>query len=213
MCNFASPFRILFAVSVILPFADAIAQTSPAPAQASTSSWTYPSPDKKWEYVKGDDGTKLLKTNTKEVVMDLAEQGLASILWAPESKRFALTSGAEKHECSLYQLRDGHWVELETPYDEVFKRADAVLAAEAKREGVPKKASRRTPWWSIAADKWVSETTLVLHASLSNMYQWGEDHAKDLSRDFLVTLKFDAAGAWKIVKTRQMSEKEAQDKR
>jgi hypothetical protein len=37
MCNFASLFRILLAVSVILPFADAIAQTSPAPAQASPS--------------------------------------------------------------------------------------------------------------------------------------------------------------------------------
>jgi hypothetical protein len=37
MCNFAFLFRILLAVSVILPFADAIAQTSPAPAQASPS--------------------------------------------------------------------------------------------------------------------------------------------------------------------------------
>ena len=212
MCNLPILFRVLLAVSVILPFADAIAQTSPTPAEASTSSWTSASPDKKWEYLKGDDGTKLLKTDTKEVVLDLAEQGLASILWAPDSKRFALVSGAEKHETSLYQLRDGRWVELETPYNEAFKRADALLAAEAKKAGVPKKASRRTPWWSIAADKWVSETTLVLHASLRNNYQWGEDHAEDLSRDFQFTLKFDAAGAWKIVKVRQMSEKEAEDK-
>ena len=52
----------------------------------------------------------------------------------------------------------------------------------------------------------------MMHASLSNMYQWGEDHAKDLSRDFLFTLKFDAAGAGKIVKMRPMSEKEAEAK-
>ena len=37
MCNFAWLFRTLLAVSVILPFADAIPQTSPAPAQASPS--------------------------------------------------------------------------------------------------------------------------------------------------------------------------------
>ena len=37
MFNFASLFRILLAVLVILPFADAIPQTSPAPAQASPS--------------------------------------------------------------------------------------------------------------------------------------------------------------------------------
>jgi hypothetical protein len=209
MCNLPILFRILVAVSVILPFADAIAQTSPTPAEASTSSWTYASPDKKWEYVKGDDEPKLRKTDTKEVVLDLEEQGLASIFWAPDSKRFALVSGAEKHETSLYQLRDGRWLELESPYNEAFKRADAVLAAEAKRKGVPKKASRRTPWWSIAADKWVNRTTLVLHASVRNNYQWGEDHAEDLSSDFLFTLKFDAAGKWKIVKMRPMSEKEA----
>jgi hypothetical protein len=37
MCNFAFLFRILLGVSVILPFADAIPQISPAPAQASPS--------------------------------------------------------------------------------------------------------------------------------------------------------------------------------
>lgn len=212
MCNFASALRILFAVSVILPFADAIAQTSPAPAQASPSSVSSASPDKKWEYVGGDDDPKLLKTDTKEVVLDLGQQGPGSVLWAPDSKRFAVTYGGGKHQSSLYQLRDGHWVELESPDDEVFKRADAILAAEAKRDGVPKKASRRAPWWSVEADQWVNASTLVLRASLSNRYEWGEDHSKDLSSDFLVTLKFDDTGKWKIVKMRQMTEKEPEDK-
>jgi hypothetical protein len=81
--------------------ADAIAQTSPAPAQAPTSSAGSASPDKKWEYVTGDDQPKLLKTDTKEGVLDLGEQGLGSVLWAPDSKRFALISGAEKHQSSL----------------------------------------------------------------------------------------------------------------
>jgi hypothetical protein len=212
MCNFASLFRILVAVSVILPFADAIAQTSPAPAQASESSASSASPDKKWEYVGGGDDPKLLKTDTKEVVLDLAEQGLASILWAPDSKRFALIHGGVKHQSSLYQLRDDHWVELESPDDEAYQRANAVLAAEARREGVPKKVSGRTPWWSIEADKWVQATTLVMHPSLSKDFQWGEDHTKGVSGDFQFTLKFDAAGKWKIAKMRQMSEKEAEDK-
>jgi hypothetical protein len=209
MCNFASLFRILVAVSVILPFADAIAQSSPAPAQASTSA-SSASPDKKWEYVAGDAEPKLLKADTKEVVLDLREQGVRSVRWAPDSKRFAVSYG-RKHEASLYQLRDGQWVELESPDNEAYEQANAVLAAEAKREGVPK-TSGRTPWWSIAADEWVGATTLVMHASLEKLYQWGEDHEKHLSRDFLFTLKFDAAGKWKIVKMRQLSEKEAEDK-
>jgi len=211
MCNFPALFRILVAVSVTLPFADAIAQTSPTPAQAPTSGAGSTSPDKKWEYVGGDDEPNLLKADTKEVVLDLGEQGPGSVLWAPDSKRFALNYARGK-QSALYQLRDGHWVELESPDKEAYKRADTVLAAEAKRKGVPKKASVRTPTWSIEADEWVQATTLMMHVSLSKYFQWGEDHTEGVSGDFQVTLKFDDAGKWKIVKMRPMSEKEAEVK-
>ncbi|MEY2565428.1 MAG: hypothetical protein QOH88_3621 [Verrucomicrobiota bacterium] len=210
MCNVASLFRILVAVSVILPFADSIAQTSPTPAEDSTPSASHASPDKKWEFVDAADEPKLRKADTKEVVLDLGEPGVRSVLWAPDSKRFAVSYG-RKSEARLYQLRDGQWVELESPDKEAYEQADAAVAAEAKKQGVPK-TSGRTPWWSIRADKWVQATTLVMHVSLRKLYQWGEDHEKDLSRDFLFTLKFDAAGKWKIVKMRQLSEKEAEAK-
>jgi hypothetical protein len=210
MCNCASLFRILVAVSLILPFANAIAQTSPTPAEGSTPTWSTASPDKKWEFVGGDDEPKLLKADTKEVALDLADQGPGSVLWAPDSKRFALNYARGK-QTAFYQLRDGHWVELESPDKEAYERTDAVLAAEAKKKGVPKKASARTPTWSIEADKWIQATTLVMHVSLSKFFQWGQDHSKDLSSDFQLTLKFDAAGKWNIVKMRQLSEKEAED--
>ena len=141
----------------------------------------------------------------------MGEQGPGSVLWAPDSKRFTLNYARGK-QTALYQLRDHQWVELESPDDEAYKRADAVLAAEAKRKGVPKKASIRTPTWSIEADKWVQAATLVTHVSLSKFFQWGEDHTNGVSGDFQITLKFDGAGEWKIVKMRQMSEKEAEDK-
>ena len=208
MCNFAVLFRILLALSVILPFADAIAQTSPAPVQASTSSASSASPDKKWQYVAGADEPKLLNADTKEVVLDLGEQDPGSVLWAPDSKRFALNYGRGRHQSLLYQLRDDHWVELESPDDVAFKRADAVLAAEAKREGVPKKASPRTPSWSVEADQWLDASTLIVHASLSKRFEWGEDGAKDISGDFLLTLKFDDAGKCKIAKSERLSEEE-----
>jgi hypothetical protein len=139
MCNVTWLFRILLAVSVILSFADATAQTSPAQAEDSTSSGSHVSPDKKWEYVDGDDEPKLLKADTKEVVLDLSEQGPGSVLWAPDSKRFALKS-VSGHQSSLYQLRDGQWVELESPDNAAYEQANAVLAAEAKR-----KVSRKLP--------------------------------------------------------------------
>ena len=166
--------------------------------------------DKKWEFVDAADEPKLRKSDTKEVVLDLGEPGVRSVRWAPDSKRFAVSYGRE-HEASLYQLRDSRWVELESPDNAAYEQADAAVAAEAKRQGIPK-TSGRTPSWSIQADKWVQATTLVMHASLEKLYQWGEDHEKHLSRDFLFTLKFDAVGKWKIVKVRQLSEKEAEAK-
>ena len=50
MHNFAFLFRILLAASVILPFANAISQTSPTPAQASPSPASAQDVSGRWDF-------------------------------------------------------------------------------------------------------------------------------------------------------------------
>ena len=181
-------------------------ETNTATETTAEPNLTSLSPDKKWQHIGGEE-PKILKADTKQVVLDLWEQGPGGVLWAPDSKRFALKR-SRGHQTSLYQLRDDHWIALESPEDEAFRRADAVVAVQAKTKGLPKKASQRTPWWTVEADQWVDASTLVVYASLAKRFEWGEDNAENLGGDFLFALKFDDAGEWKIIKTHRMSDKE-----
>src|SRR3712207_8449046 len=54
------------------------------------SDGSHASPDEKWEFVDGADEPKLRKADTKEVVLDLGAPGVRAVLWAPDSKRFAV---------------------------------------------------------------------------------------------------------------------------
>ena len=56
--------------------------------------------------------------------------------------------------------------------------------------------------------EWINANTAILYA----YSQWfmGDDQG-ELDANFLFTLKFDADGNWKIVKTHQMSEKELKE--
>jgi hypothetical protein len=180
----------------------------PSPSEEHRASL---SPDEKWQHIGGEE-PKILKADTKQVVLDLWEQGPGGVLWAPDSKRFALKR-SRGHQSSLYQLRGDHWVALESPEDKAFSRADAVVTAQLKRKGLSKKTSLRSLWWTVEADQWVDASTLVVHASLAERLERGETDAEDLDfgGDFLFTLKFDDAGNWKIVKTHRMSEKEVKE--
>src|SRR5207247_2125656 len=63
------------------------------------------SPDKKWEYVGGDE-QKLVKSGTNEMALDLSDHVLGGVIWAPDSKRFALNWGrGRSHNTELYHLR------------------------------------------------------------------------------------------------------------
>ena len=137
------------------------AETNTATETTAEPNSTSLSPDKKWQHIGGEE-PKILKADTKQVVLDLWEQGPGRVLWAPDSKRFALKR-SRGHQSSLYQLRDDHWVALESPEDKAFKRADAVVAAQLKRKGLSKKTSLRSLWWTVEADQWVDASTLVVH--------------------------------------------------
>src|SRR5436190_16645449 len=186
------------------------AETNIATETTAEPNSTSLSPDKKWQHI-GREEPKILKADTKQVVLDLWEQGPGGVLWAPDSKRFALKR-TRGHQSSLYQLRDDHWVALESPEDKAFEWVDGVVTGQLKRKGLSKKTSLRSLWWTVEADQWVDASTLVVHASLAERVERGETDAEDLDfgGDFLFTLKFDDAGNWKIVKMHRMSEKEVE---
>jgi hypothetical protein len=165
------------------------------------------SPDGKWEFVDGDQ-PKIVKASTNEVALDL--EGFGGVLWAPDSKRFACYSGGggRWHTTSLYQLRGDEWKELKSPSpeDEVLAVAENAIAAQVKKKGLPKKTDLRLIWGTLETRQWVDSNTAILYAGLEKAVRENLDEA--FGAHFLVTLKFDEAGNWKIVKTHRMSEKE-----
>ena len=177
------------------------------------SDWV--SPDKQWEY-ECVEYPRIVKAGTTQLVLDLdqelkvngAERRVADILWAPDSKRFAFNYiPANAHQTSretvaLYQLRGDKWVALHSPVDKASERAQLAQLAE---KYLPKNSYRRRFLDSSPEDdtlkvrKWADANTAILYAYL----QGNEDEAAAL-----FTLKFDAEGKWKIIRTHQMSKKE-----
>src|SRR5438552_1073447 len=174
------------------------------------------SPDKQWEY---HSDARIVKAGTSQAVLDLSksEPENAKIVWAPDSKRFALNYGQTCKHCTydtiaFYQLRDDKWVALRSLVDE---RSERGQLAQLAKEHLPKSAHERRIWRSqpthdlLKVREWIDANTAILYA----YSQWfvGGDQG-DLEANFLFTLKFDADGNWKIVKTHQMSDKEIEKK-
>jgi hypothetical protein len=211
------PFAFVAIVACMISCGFSSAQESSPPAEEQTSI----SPDKKWEYSDGDEA-KLVKAGTNEVAVEFLEgcdlgalDEHSEILWAPDSKRLAFYScGAGKeHNTLLYQLRGNHWVALEGPRDELFQRAGEIIEAKAKRKGLPKKTFLHMQWWTVKPEQWLDSSTLIVYASMAEVAHRsdGEYAGLDFGADLLVTLKFDPAGKWKIVKEHRMSQKEVEE--
>src|SRR5438067_887931 len=174
------------------------------------------SPDKQWEY---HSDASIVKAGTSQTVLDLSksEPENAKIVWAPDSKRFAFNYGQTCKHCTydtiaLYQLRDDKWVALRSLVDE---RSERGQLAQLAKEHLPKSAHERGIWRSqpthdlLKVREWIDANTAILYA----YSQWFMgDEQGHLEANFLFTLKFDADGNWKIVKTHQMSDKEIEKK-
>jgi uncharacterized protein YecT (DUF1311 family) len=166
------------------------------------------SPDKKWEFVGGEQ-PRILEAGTNQVVLDLSEdRGRGGLVWAPDSKRFAFNYSVHGHRgytfesVAFYELRGGKWVALHSPADDLSEGSQLV---QRLKEHLPKKFNPR----DCAPDddilefrEWTDSSTAILYAPC-----YGRKAVK-LKAAFLFALKFDDAGNWKIVKTHQMSDKE-----
>jgi hypothetical protein len=195
------------------------AQESPPPAEEHTSI----SPDKKWEYVGGEDEAKIVATDTKQVVLQLSNQGTGDVVWAPDSKRFAYNWGQGRtRQTAFYQLRDDQWVALDFPghNDEFEKQPNDIVAGQLKKEGLSEKKLEkqgkflRLIWDTIKIDRWLDSNTAIVHVSLRQVAARRDapgEMDNGYGADLLYTLKFDLSGKWKIVKSHRMSEKEVKE--
>jgi hypothetical protein len=194
------------------------AQQSPSTDQSGGSI----SPDKLWKYSPGNDDKppQIVNVATKQNALNLDENcdigcTSASLLWAPNSKRFAFVRGDGKERLTaVYQLREDKWVQLKAfgEDDEMAHRAYNIVKAQGDRKGLPKKTFLHQQWWTVEADRWIDSNTLTIHTSLAMRVHRndGEDMGLGYGSDHLFTLKFDDAGNWKIVKSHEMSGKESE---
>jgi hypothetical protein len=140
--------------------------------------------------------------------LDLSDECSGGVDWAPDSKRFALNcgGGGRWHTTSVYQLRGGEWKTLKSPEDNLHEILNKTIAAQVKKRGLPKKTDLRLIWGTFRVDQWIDSNTAIVYGGLHEVVRENPETRFDV--DFLFTLKFDAEGNWKIVKSHKMSEKE-----
>jgi hypothetical protein len=183
----------------------------PSPVEQKTGSL---SPDKKWQYNCGEYAPgycypEIVKAGTTERAVDLdqelsvngPEARDAEIMWAPDSKRFGFNySPPHAHHTrfqtvAFYQLRGDKWVALRQPPDYLLRRRSDHLPKGFN----PRQCVRE--WDELKLREWTDANTAILYAPCHG-------RSSDLPAAFLLTLKFDDAGNWKIIKAHQMSKKE-----
>lgn len=194
-------------------------EQQPTSARSPSPSSGPLSPDKKWEYIGGDT-PELVKAGTSETVLGFSGQcdiGCAntSVSWAPDSKRFAFTRGDGKERLTaVYQLQENKWAQVKAfgEDDQIANQAYDIVKAQADRKGLPGKTFLHQQWWRVEANGWIDRNTLVIHTSLAMRVHRndGEDIGLGYGSEQLVTLKFDDAGNWKIVKSHKMTGKAAE---
>jgi hypothetical protein len=186
----------------------------------STFASDWVSPDKQWEYRCAEGHwPEIVTAGTTQVALDLSEDlsvphaTEAEVVWAPDSKRFAFNYSpphpphTSYETIALYQLGGDKWVALSLPVAETSERTQL---AQLAKEHLPKSAYPRhvKPLRDILkVHNWTDANTAILYA----YSVWVGSGSRSSEASFLFTLKFDAVGNSKIVKTQQMSNKEVEN--
>ena len=179
------------------------------------------SPDKQWDYRWPlGKSPNILKAGTTQAVLDLSKDLKADrpfanegmVLWAPDSKRFAFNyrAGSRHYTTALFQLRSNKWVPLRSPEaHDTSKPLERAMAAELRELGLPTKPDRQSlsDVTSVReVREWLGPAAAVLYCSSAEKVQSKKEgrERNKVGADFLLTLKFDAEGNWKIIKTREI---------
>ena len=184
------------------------------------------SPDGKWELRAGAAGEQedfvIAKPGSNETSLVLSEEeyvdGLAealgrapayaNIVWAPDSKRFAFNLQPAKayQTAQFYQLDGNTWRKLDSleskaattaPLERSMARQKQKLKLPSPDDGWPIMNS-----WQVR--KWIDSNTALLYAHREKTF---EVKKESIRASFFFTLKFDAAGKWEIVRSREVPPK------
>jgi hypothetical protein len=204
---FGSLGTILFSISA--------QDRSPSPGSIS--------PDKKWEYkcvayYDSECSSQMVKAGTTEVVVNLdqdlevsgSESMDAEIFWTPDSKRFAFNySPVHAHHTqfetvAFYQLNADKWVQVPLPAEQTERSQLAELAKKHLVKGFnPRNCESERDILKLRS--WSDNNTAILYAPCYDR------SSGELNTAFLFTVKFDATGKAKIIKTQRLSGKQAQE--
>src|SRR5262245_13936029 len=183
------------------------------------------SPDTKWEFragVSGEEGDFVIaKAGSVEASLVLSEEeyidGLAealgrrpsyaNIVWAPDSKRFAYNLHPAKayQTVQFYQLDGNAWRKLNA-----LESNDAATAPLERSMARQKKKSKLQADWPFLTSwqvrKWIDSSTALLYAHQVKTVEIS-DETEAVRVSFFFTLKFDPAGNWEVVRTREVPPK------
>jgi hypothetical protein len=175
------------------------------------------SPDKQWEYrCPEGEWPEIVKAGTTEIVLNLLDDQSAphaenaEVIWAPDSKRFVFNYSpphrphTSYETIALYQLRDDKWVALPSPLDETSERSQVAQLTHLPKSRDPRHAELLRDVSKVRS--WTDSNTAILYAWV----QW-VGGSRDSKAAFLFTLKFDADGKSKIVKTQKVPDKDIED--
>ena len=219
--------RAGYGAAVFLLFAtSAFAQEQETPPARSVS------PDGKWEFRAGAAGEQgdfvIAKAGSVETSLVLSEEeyadglaealgrapGYANIVWAPDSKRFAfnLQPGKAYQTVQFYQLDGNTWRKLDSleSNDATFAPLDRSMARQKKTLKKKLKPPPEDQGWPIMTSwqvfKWIDPSTALLYAHAQKNFEI-KNQTESVRASFFFTLKFDAAGKWEIVRTREVPPK------
>jgi hypothetical protein len=182
------------------------------------------SPDGRWELRAGPSGEQsdfvIAKAGSDETSLVLSEEeyadGLAeamgrapayaNIVWASDSKRFAfnLQPGKGYQTAQLYQLDGNRWRKLDA-----LESNTATTAPLDRSMARQKKKLKQQLWpfltsWQVR--KWIDSSTALLYAHRAETFEIS-DETKEVTASFFFTLKFDPAGKWEVIRTREVPPK------
>jgi len=215
--------RAGYGAAVFLLFAtSAFAQEQETPPARSVS------PDGKWEFRAGAAGEQgdfvIAKAGSVETSLVLSEEeyadglaealgrapGYANIVWAPDSKRFAfnLQPGKAYQTVQFYQLDGDTWRKLDSleSNDATFAPLDRSMARQKKKLKLPGEDRGWPVMTSWQVRKWIDPSTALLYAHSQKNFEI-KNETGSVGASFFFTLKFDAAGKWEIVRTREVPPK------
>jgi len=216
--------RAGYGAAVFLLFAtSAFAQEQAKPLARSVS------PDGKWEFRAGAAGGQgdfvIAKAGSVETSLVLSEEeyadglaealgrapGYANIVWAPDSKRFAfnLQPGKAYQTAQFYQLDGNTWRKLDSLESNAatFESLERWMARQKQKLKLPRPEDSGWPImtsWQVR--KWIDPSTALLYAHSQKNFEV-KDETESVRASFFFTLNFDAAGKWKIVRTREVPPK------